>query len=136
MPVLRMALPTVLLAVGLVAAACGGSEEGGTISLDGESANDHGTEDVSGETALELELDDFYFAPTVLTGTAGQELALELTNEGGEEHNFSLPDQTIDQDVEPDGSAQVTVTFPDSGTLVFICKYHDGQGMRGALQTE
>jgi len=124
-----------VVSVGLVAAACGGSEEGGTVSLEGESANDHGTQDVSEDTELELELDDFYFAPTVLTGTAGQELALELTNEGGEEHNFSLTDQTIDQDVEPDGTAQVTVTFPESGTLVFFCKYHDGQGMRGALRT-
>ena len=28
----------------------------------------------------------------------------------------------------------VTVTFPDSGTLVFFCKYHQNMGMRGALQ--
>jgi plastocyanin len=127
-----------VLVVGLVAAACGnsgeGESEGGAITVGGESANDHGTKDVSGDSELELELDDFYFEPTVLDGTAGQEITLELKNEGTVEHNFSLPDQTIDQDVEAEESAQVTVTFPDSGTLVFFCTYHQNMGMRGALQ--
>ncbi len=124
-----------LLSLALVAAACGGGdEEGGKITLDGKEANDFGTKDVSGESSLELELDDFYFEPTVLQGTAGQQLTLELGNEGDALHNFSLSDQGIDQDVEAGASAEVTVTLPGSGTLVFICKYHEGQGMVGALE--
>ena len=132
------ALLALVLGVGLVAAACGKSEqgqtEGGTITVGGESANDHGTKDVSGESELDLELDDFYFEPTVLSGTAGQKVTIGLENEGAVEHNFSLSDQAIDQDVEAGEKAQVTVTFPDSGTLVFFCKYHESMGMRGALQ--
>lgn len=130
----KVALVALMLALGLVAAGCGGDEEGGTVRLDGENANDHGSEDVSGQDELSLELDDFYFEPTVLTGEAGQQLTLELENEGDAEHNFSLPDQSIDQDVESGESASVTVTFPASGTLGFFCKYHEGQGMRGALE--
>jgi plastocyanin len=126
-----------LVALLLVATACGGGdEEGGTITVGGQSANDHGSQDVSGESELDFELDDFYFAPTVLTGTPGQVLTLDLENEGDAEHNFSLPDQGIDQDVEAGEKADVSVTFPDSGTLVFFCKYHQSMGMRGALQVE
>ena len=45
-----------------------------------------------------------------------------------------MTDQGIDQDVEDGAKADVTVTFPDSGTLVFFCKYHQNMGMRGALE--
>lgn len=124
-----------LIALMLVAASCGGGdEEGGTITVGGEKANDHGSQDVTGESELDLELDDFYFEPTVIDGTAGETLTLHLENEGSTEHNFSVKDQGIDQDVEDGGKADVTVTFPDSGTLVFFCKYHQDMGMRGALE--
>ena len=129
------ALPLVLLvALTLVAAACGGDEEGASTTLGGQKANGHGSQDVAGESELDLELDDFYFEPTVLTGNAGETLKLDLENEGDTEHNFSLTDQRIDQDVEAGEKAEVSVTFPDSGTLVFFCKYHQDMGMRGALQ--
>ena len=104
------------------------------MTVGGEKANDHGSMDVSGESELDLELDDFYFEPTVLTGSAGESLTLHLENEGSTEHNFSVTDQGIDQDVEEGEDAEVTVTFPDSGTLVFFCKYHQDMGMRGALE--
>jgi len=123
-----------VIALMLVAAGCGGDEEGGTTTVGGKQANDHGSEDVSGEGELDLELDDFYFSPTVLTGSAGEELTLHLENEGSTEHNLSVTEQGIDQDVESDGTADVTITFPDSGTLVFFCKYHENMGMRGALE--
>jgi plastocyanin len=129
------ALPLVLLvALTLVAAACGGDEEGASTTVGGQKANDHGGQDVAGESELDLELDDFYFEPTVLTGKAGETLKLDLENEGDTEHNFSLTDQGIDQDVEAGEKAEVSVTFPDSGTLVFFCKYHQDMGMRGALR--
>jgi plastocyanin len=125
---------SVLIALMLVAAACGGDERGGSVTVSGEKANDHGSQDVSGETEVDLELDNFYFAPTVLTGSAGETLTVQLENEGDAEHNFSLADQGIDQDVETGEKAEVSVTFPDSGTLVFFCKYHQDMGMRGALR--
>ena len=66
------------MAVFLAASACGGgdgeSSEGGTTTVAGLEANDHGVKDVSGESELELELDDDYFEPTVLKGTPGQQL--------------------------------------------------------------
>ena len=129
----------VALVAALILAACGGDDdsssgedEGGTTTIAGESANDHGSQDVSGTDEASLEMDDFYFEPTILTGEAGQTLKIELENEGDATHNFSTDDKDF-VDVEPGEDASVTVTFPDSGTLAFFCKFHDSQGMRGAL---
>jgi plastocyanin len=122
----------------VLVASCGGgddeSSEGGTTTVGDVSANDHGAKDVSGESKVEVELDDDYFEPTVLEGTPGQRITLELKNEGGSEHNLTIGELMIDQDVEPGDEAEVEVTFPDSGTLTFFCKYHRGQGMAGAFR--
>ena len=141
--VMRWSWVALMVAVGVVSivfvASCGGgdegSSEGGTTTIGDVAANDHGTKDVSGESELELELDDDYFEPTVLEGEPGQKLTLELKNEGGSEHNLTIGELNIDQDVEAGETANVEVTFPDSGTLTFFCKYHRGSGMAGAFRT-
>ena len=137
----------VTLAV-LVAAGCGGSSGGsnaggtttegsgsggggGQIDAAGVQANDHGSKSASGETKVEL--DDYYFDPTVLKGSPGQKITLELENEGSIEHNFTVESQGIDKDLEAGEDAKVTVTIPKSGALSFFCKYHKSQGMAGAL---
>jgi plastocyanin len=81
---------------------------------------------------------DFYFEPTVLTGAPGQRLTIELDNHthNGTLHNFSLTEQSIDQDVPPFAGGShptITVTFPQSGFLEFFCKYHRTKGMAGEL---
>jgi plastocyanin len=139
-------LAVLLLVVLLVGAACSSSDEepqggasgdseGGQITINGDKANGHGSADVAGKDETELEADDFYFEPTTLEGQAGQTLKLELKNEGSAEHNFSIDDQNIDQDIEAGEDAEVTVTFPDSGILEFYCKYHRTSGMVGQLTT-
>lgn len=126
----------------VLAAGCGGSSNstssssesggsGGKKTIAGVPANDHGNKNVSGEA--EVELDDFYFEPTVLRGKPGSQVTLELKNEGSTEHNFSIDSQTVDKDVEAGEDAKVTVTFPKSGQLSFYCKYHKDMGMAGAL---
>jgi len=135
-----IALAVVLGLVSMVlVASCGGgddeSSEGGTTTIGDVAANDHGTKDVSGESRVEVELDDDYFEPTVLEGKAGERVTLELKNEGSNEHNLTIDELNIDQDVEAGDETEVEVTFPDSGTLTFYCKYHRGQGMAGAFRT-
>jgi len=130
-------------ALGLVSivlvAGCGGedgeSSEGGTTTIGDVVANEHGTKDVSGESKVELELDDDYFEPTVLEGKPGERVTLELKNEGGSEHNLTIDELKIDQDVEPGEEAEVEATFPESGTLTFFCKYHRDRGMAGAFRS-
>ena len=128
-----------LIAFALVLPGCGGSKksssgenEGTTHSIAGVSANDHGTKQASGKT--EVELDDYYFDPTVLEGKPGETVTLELKNEGDVEHNFSIDAQSVDKDLEPGADATVTVTIPQSGEISFYCSYHKSKGMAGALE--
>jgi plastocyanin len=133
-------------ALGLVAAACskgstpaagGGAtsseKKANTITIGSDKANNHGSKDVSGLSETSVELDDFYFEPTVLQGKPGQKLKLELENEGAALHNFTLEEQSIDQDVAAGQKADVTVTIPQSGTIEFFCKYHKSSAMVGGL---
>jgi hypothetical protein len=55
-----------------------GSEGGGQRTIAGVEANDHGTKQVEDSGKTEVELDDFYFEPTVLEGEPGQTVTLEL----------------------------------------------------------
>jgi plastocyanin len=145
----RRALPTAFVPLVLLASACGGgSDEGGSgassggmITLEGTPANDHGTKQVSG--TVQVEMDDSYFEPTILVGAPGSQLTIELVNNGELEHNINadIPQVAaavpLDQDVRSGGGKEkVKVKFPASGQLVFFCKYHEGDGMVGALRVK
>jgi plastocyanin len=140
--------PTV--ALGLVAASCGGAGTTGTGGggggggpaeetaggFDIAAANDHGAADLSGMRETSLELDDVYFEPTVLVGDPGQTINIELENEGQRSHTFTLDDGTVDEELQPGDKMEVDVGFPDSGHLRFTCRFHAGDGMMGALSVE
>lgn len=130
----------------LAAAGCGSSSSsssggttteesggGGQKTIAGVKANDHGTKAVEDNGKTELELDDFYFEPTVLDGKPGQTVTLELKNEGETEHTFTIDSQNVDQDLGPGEEAEVDVTIPKSGVVSFYCKFHKSSGMAGAL---
>jgi plastocyanin len=138
-------LPILVAAVFLLvgAAACGGggygggdkSEEGGTTTIGGVQAESHGTKDVSSETGkVEIEMYDNYFEPTILKGKPGQKVTIELKNEGKAAHTFTVSEQSVDQEVQPGDEAEADITFPQSGELTFICKFHKSSGMVGALE--
>jgi YVTN family beta-propeller protein len=107
--------------------------EGQVIKLGALTFADHGTTDVKGQAELDLEADDYYFAPTFLRGEPGQKLTLEIENESGTLHNISLPEQHIDTDIPPKGKVKVEVTIPPSGVVHFFCKFHGALGMNGEL---
>jgi plastocyanin len=134
-PVASAAAVAVLV---VTVAGCGGSKKseagesaGKKATIAGLSANDHGSKQVSG--TAEVEIDDFYFNPTVLKGKPGGKVTLTLKNEGKVKHNFDLDAQKIDQDIDSGKSATVTVTIPQSGQVSFFCKYHKSMAMAGAL---
>jgi plastocyanin len=125
------------------AAGCGGygggsksSDEGeGTTTIAGTQTESHGTKDVSDETGkVEIEMYDDYFEPTVLKGEPGQKVTLELKNEGKNAHTLTISDQSVDMEIQPGDEGEVDVTFPQSGQLEFVCKFHESKGMIGALQ--
>jgi plastocyanin len=107
---------------------------GGSITIAGQKATDHGSEDVAGQSDVEVEVDDFYFGPTVLEGEPGQTLTVTLFNEGDASHTFTIDELNVDEELQP-GDEDVTadVTFPDSGALVFYCRFHESGGMLGGL---
>jgi plastocyanin len=148
----------VLMALAIVATACSKSSttstsspsstgssasssapaSGAALTIDGKTATNKGTQDLTGKTTFDLNLDNdsgqFYFEPTILKGAPGQKVTLTLKNVGNTKHNFTLDAQQINQDVNtPGASATVTVTFPQTGSLPFHCEYHQSVGMSGEL---
>ena len=118
----------------LLAPGCAGG--GPTIRLaDGQRASAHGEADIGGVSATVIEMGDFFFKPTVLRGRPGQRLTVTLSNQGNTVHDFSIPAQHIDANVEAGTPVTVTVTFPQKGSVAFECRYHLLQKMRGELVT-
>ena len=144
----RALMTTAVALVAVAAAGCGsgyggskssssqpasGSGSGGQVNAAGVQANNHGTKTASGETRVEM--DDYYFSPTLLKGKPGQKVTLELENEGSVEHSFTIDSQSIDKVIAPGKDVKVTVTMPKSGSVSFYCKFHKSSGMAGALVT-
>ncbi len=122
----------IALALAVLAPACTGG--GTTIRLaDGQRASYHGEADVAGVSSTVIEMDDFFFRPTVLHGTPGQRLTVTLSNQGNSLHDFRIAAQHIDANVEAGTPVTVTVTFPEKGAVTFECRYHLLQNMRGEL---
>lgn len=95
--------------------------------------NRHGTRDVSGMPSVNVELNDYYFSPSIIKATPGQKLTLNLSNHGSVKHNFTIASQGISRDVPPGKTASVQVRLPSSGLITFSCKYHRTLGMAGEL---
>jgi predicted lipoprotein with Yx(FWY)xxD motif len=129
---LLVLLSLLFVAAGSAVIGCGGGEDK-QVRLGDQTFTEKGTKDASGMASLEMEADDFYFEPTFVRGTAGQKLKLQLTNESSTLHNISVPALLIDEDIAPNSNAEVEVTLPQSGVLLFICKLHTAQGMNGEL---
>ena len=103
------------------------------VELDGE-VQDHGTEQLDG-TELELEAEDFYFAPTYIQADPGAQVEVTIVNEGDAPHTFTIDEAEIDVEVGAGAEGSATVTVPDDGALAFYCRFHLQQGMQGAFFT-
>jgi plastocyanin len=100
----------------------------------GAGAVNRGTQAVTG-SKVEIEADndgsEFYFKPTCVTGSGT--VTVEVKNQGSIAHTFTVQALGIDEQIEPGKTKDVSVTFPASGAAPFVCKFHAGSGMRGAL---
>jgi plastocyanin len=97
--------------------------------------NDHGTETFT-EAAfeVELEMDNFYFEPTFIKSPGGSTATVKLHNEGDVQHNLSIDDLDVDEDLAPDEEKSITVEIGTESRYDFYCKFHVGSGMKGAFQ--
>jgi plastocyanin len=129
--------------VAVLLVACGGSSgksaaksptstTPSTVVIGGTNAILRGTATAQ-ESGSRIEVDDNFFEPNVITGAGTVTFTVE--NRGAGLHNFSLAEQSVDNDLKPGSTTSVTVTFPSSGELVFFCKYHRAEsGMVGVLR--
>lgn len=133
-------LPGVLLAVAVAAIACGGGSSASPQSsaqscadLAGLSGrvNDRGSAAATG-TTLDVQADDFFFAPTCETEVSAGTVTLIVQNVGGALHNVSIPGLGIDEDVPPGETIRVNIDA-GSAPIQYFCKYHRTSGMVGAL---
>ncbi len=129
---MRMLIAVLMLLSAGVLVACGSSSSKAE-TLGSTTYNDHGTKSAQGKSSIELEADNYYFEPTFVRGDPGKTVQLELKNDAGTQHNFSVTSQHIDQDIPAKGSVTISVTIPPSGVMPFFCKFHTGQGMNGEL---
>ena len=136
------------LVLALAVSACGSSDDKGATNTSSSSNDGRGyggsaygggsTSTAAGASAGtsggEMEMDDNYFKPAVISGKPGQTVTINLKNEGQAEHNFKIDGQSADADVEPGKTATVKVKIPMSGTVQFYCEYHKSKGMVGTVK--
>ena len=84
--------------------------------------------------AVDVEVDDNYFKPNVLTAKPGSKITLNLSVEGSNPHNISVEGQSVDHDLGNGDTFAAEVTVPASGNVVFFCKIHRGSGMVGVVE--
>lgn len=130
---------TVMAVVLLALSGCAGNKTSGAgsntsagpaVSLPG-TVNDKGTAPAGDR--IELELDDFYFKPTYIKTSASQKFAIELKNEGTVAHTFTSTGLSVDEELAPGASKTITVTASAGGAVAFYCRFHQSQGMQGAV---
>lgn len=116
--------PSSVLAVGLLALAVAGCGEtppqSGDVTL-GPADGD----------AITIAAVDNAFEPASVEAAAGEQVTIEVTNEGGSAHNFVVDDLDISTGTLGSGEvATVTLTVPDGG-VEYVCTLHGG--MRGRI---
>lgn len=112
-----------ITALALTGAACGGSEEPTSAGATGEATG----------PSIQVSAQDNEFDPTSVEVPKGQDVTIELTNDGDAPHTFTVPGTDADTGtVDPGESATVTLNV-DSDTE-FVCTIHaESDDMKGQL---
>jgi plastocyanin len=86
-----------------------------------------------GHANVQLLATDNSFDPQCPVGSSrGDLVKFIITNEGQTTHNFSAPARGLDFDIQPGGKQVVRMAMGED-KIEFFCKYHAGEGMRGAV---
>ncbi|MBT2645443.1 cupredoxin domain-containing protein [Bacillus sp. ISL-34] len=86
--------------------------------------------------SIEVELNDDFFNPKVITIPNGTATTLILKNKGSKEHTFTLEKLGIDVEVQPGEEKNIDVNPKQPGTYELICRYHFQEGMVGKVIVE
>jgi plastocyanin len=82
---------------------------------------------------IEIELNDDYFDPKVITIPNDTTTTLKLKNKGTKKHTFTVEKLGIDAEVLPGKEKNITVTPKQIGTYELICRYNLQEGMVGKV---
>ena len=91
------------------------------------------TQPMESVKAIEVELNDDYFNPKVITIPNGRTTTLILKNKGKKKHTFTVEKLGIDAEVQPGKEKTITVKPKQPGTYELICRYHFQEGMVGKV---
>lgn len=106
-----------LIAVALVAGACGEDDE------------DSGAQ----EQTASIDAFDTYFEPTSFQFEPGAEVTLTLQNGGEVAHTVTAPDLDFELEAQSGDTVDSTFTVPEEvGTFDFYCKFHPDE-MKGTM---
>jgi plastocyanin len=82
---------------------------------------------------IEVELNDDFFNPKVITIPNGETTTVILKNKGKKKHTFTVEKLGIDVEVLAGKEKSITVNPKVPGTYELICRYHFMKGMDGSI---
>ncbi len=91
------------------------------------------TQSIDSTKVIEVELNDDYFQPNVITIPIEESTTLLLKNKGKHEHTFTVKKLDIDVVVKSGKEKNITVKPTSTGTYELICRYHLLKGMEGKV---
>lgn len=91
------------------------------------------TQPMENGNAIEVELNDNYFNPKVITIQNGTTTTLILRNKGKKEHTFTVEKLGIDTEIQPGKEKSISVKPEQIGTYELKCRYHFQDGMVGKI---
>lgn len=86
----------------------------------------------SGGVQVPVDAQNFQFTPSTITVKPGDKVTVTVSNKDGYQHNFSISELSVSQDIAANTTQTVSFTATSSN-LQFFCKYHKGKGMVGTL---
>ncbi len=91
------------------------------------------TQPTDSTKVIEVELNDDYFNPNIITIPIEESTTLLLKNKGKNEHTFTVKKLGIDVVIEPGKEKSIAVNPKNTGTYELICRYHLLKGMEGKV---
>ena len=133
-----------IVALGLVAAACGKSASASTNgattptptptpSMAPSPSTSVPPSNTGTKTVVEGPGNSFAFMPSTITVKQGA--TLKLDNVSDTAHTFTVTGQGIDVETQPGQTSQLTIDLKP-GTYPFICRFHQSLGTTGTLMVK
>jgi plastocyanin len=119
----HLALAALALPLLGLAAACSDDEE----------ANPEADQTVEPQTVdVELTMEDFSFSPGSIEINFGDELLIEIANDGEADHTFTVSEFLVDETLSSGEDRDITFTPNEPGEFTYFCRFHQDE-MQGSL---